>query len=186
MFDEWILIQYSKYKSTVPIHFNNFFSKLSYYHIYICAYMCIHMSTELCTFSSYYEYLFSAKTNLDLEIDVGELLLHNMISSFSELFDLLNSKYSTTKVKLYILAWDKSYHMQGSVFRRIPNHFSWKFKLENSYYPGWENVHVFPLSKDFQIFVANGQSCISLLNFTRINMLWFIVYVTHKWMGEKH
>lgn len=48
------------------------------------------MCTELCTFPSYYEYLLSAKTNLVLAIDVRQLLLHNMISSFSELFYLLS------------------------------------------------------------------------------------------------
>lgn len=51
-------------------------------------------------FFLYYEYLFSAKTKLNLDINVGELLLHNTIFSLSELFCLLSSKYSTTKVKL--------------------------------------------------------------------------------------
>lgn len=42
------------------------------------------------TYFSLLLYLFSAKTNLDLAKDMRQLLLHNIISSFSELFYLLS------------------------------------------------------------------------------------------------
>lgn len=42
------------------------------------------------TYFSLLLYLFSAKTNPDLATDVRQLSLHNIISSFSELFYLLS------------------------------------------------------------------------------------------------
>lgn len=64
------------------------------------------------------------------------------------------------------------------------NCYSWKLKAESSSHPDENMPSFFPSVKLFRLLWLPPKLFLSL-TFTRINMLWFIVHLVHKWKREK-